>query len=82
MLETRTFQRIGDTKDRHFRGKIIAATNRDLAEQRSAGRFREDLYYRLCADMIRAPSLHERIAECPEELRHLLSFPRAPTRRR
>lgn len=74
VLETRTFQRIGDTTDRHFRGKIIAATNRDLAEERRAGRFRDDFYYRICADVIRTPSLHERITECPDELRHLLLF--------
>ncbi len=74
VLESRRFQRIGDTHDRHFRGKIIAATNRELGDECRAGRFREDFYYRVCADMIRAPSLHERIAECPEELHHLLLF--------
>jgi transcriptional regulator with GAF, ATPase, and Fis domain len=74
VLESRTFQRIGDTKDRLFHGKIIAATNRDLAEDRRAGRFREDLYYRICSDVIRTPSLHERVAACPAELRHMVLF--------
>ena len=42
VLQGRTFQRLGDTKDRQFRGKIIAATNRDLAVEIAAGRFRQD----------------------------------------
>jgi DNA-binding NtrC family response regulator len=37
-----------------------------------AGRFREDFYYRLCADRIRTPSLREQLDECPEDLEHLL----------
>lgn len=52
VLETRTFQRLGDTAERRFRGKVVAATNRDLAREMEAGRFREDFYYRLCADRI------------------------------
>ena len=52
VLQERTFHRIGDTRERRFSGKLIAATNRDLAAEIQAGRFREDLYYRLCADVI------------------------------
>ena len=74
VLETRTFQSIGESKDRHFAGKVIAATNRDLADQRRRGDFRDDLYYRLCADMLTAPSLRERVADSPAELRHLVLF--------
>ncbi len=51
-LQSREFSRIGETQTRKFRGKIIAATNRNLAAEMQAGRFREDFYYRLCADMI------------------------------
>src|SRR5262249_38297977 len=47
VLQTRHFQRAGDNDDRRFRGKIIAATNRDLAAEMQARRFREDFYYRL-----------------------------------
>ncbi len=47
VLQARTFQRLGDTKPLLFRGKIMAATNRDLAREIQAGRFREDFYYRL-----------------------------------
>jgi DNA-binding NtrC family response regulator len=53
---------------------VIAATNRDLGREMREGRFREDLYYRLCADTIVAPSLRERLADSPDELTTLLEF--------
>lgn len=74
VLQSRTFQRLGETKVRRFRGKIIAATNRDLTAAIRAGRFREDFYYRLCSDQIRTPSLHEQVREAPEELGALVNF--------
>ena len=72
VLQTRTFQRLGDTADRAFSGKLIAATNRDLRQALAAGRFREDFYYRLCADLLVTPSLAERLRDTPGELRTLL----------
>ncbi len=74
VLETRTFERLGDTHARHFQGKVIAATNRNLAALMRDGEFREDLYYRLCSDQIITPSLYDQIQESPEELRHLLGY--------
>jgi transcriptional regulator with AAA-type ATPase domain len=74
VLETRTFEALGTTEKRAFRGKVIAATNRDLGREMREGRFREDLYYRLCADTIVAPSLRERLADSPDELTTLLEF--------
>jgi transcriptional regulator with AAA-type ATPase domain len=74
VLETRTFQRLGESRPRRFQGKIVAATNRDLAEQMRAGRFRADLYYRLCSDILVTPSLRERIADSPSELSDLVLF--------
>ncbi len=74
VLQTRTFERLGDTKSRRFEGKVIAATNRDLVREMQAGRFREDLYYRICSDMICTPSLHEQICDHPEELENLTLF--------
>jgi hypothetical protein len=74
VLQTRRFQRLGDTQPRHFKGKIIAATNRDLAAEMAAGRFREDFYYRLCSDMIRTPGLREQLQDSPDELRGLVLF--------
>ncbi|HEX5098900.1 MAG TPA: sigma 54-interacting transcriptional regulator, partial [Polyangiaceae bacterium] len=68
VLQTREFQRLGETKPRLFLGKIVAATHRDLDEGLVSGWFREDLYYRLCADRIQTPSLRERLAADPREL--------------
>jgi len=72
VLQTRVFQRIGDTAPRRFAGKVIAATNRDLDEEIAAGRFRSDLYYRICADLIRTPSLREQLRDAPGDLRTLI----------
>ena len=74
VLQTRTFQRIGDTAEQRFEGKLMAATNRDLAALMADRRFREDLYYRLCSDMITTPSLYELLRERPEELHQLIMF--------
>ncbi len=71
VLQSRTFQRIGESKERLFTGKIIAATNRDLAREMQAGRLRADFYYRLCADIIRTPTLREQFADAPQDLRTL-----------
>lgn len=59
-LETRTIRRIGDTRDRPFDLLLIAATNRGLPELVAAGRFREDLYYRLRVVSIELPPLRQR----------------------
>ncbi len=72
VLQSRMFQRLGDTAERRFSGKVIAATNRNLIAEIDAGRFREDFYYRLCADRITTPTLREQLDESPEDLEHLL----------
>lgn len=74
VLQSRTFQRVGDTDPQPFQGKLIAATNRDLHEEIRAGRFREDFYYRLCADLIHTPSLREQLAKRPDDLETLVSL--------
>ena len=74
VLQTREFSRIGETVPRAFEGKLIAATNRELAAEMRAGRFREDLYYRLCSDLIVTPSLCEQLRDAPGELRNLVRF--------
>jgi transcriptional regulator with AAA-type ATPase domain len=73
-IETRRFSAVGDTTLREFQGKLIAATNRDLRAEIVNGRFREDLYYRLCADLIRTPSLKEQIDAAPAVLRELTLY--------
>lgn len=72
VVQNRVFQRLGDIEDHHFAGKLIAATNQDLSQQMEQGRFRQDLYYRLCSDIIRTPSLREQIEDNPEVLVDLL----------
>ncbi len=74
VLQTRAFQRLGETSQRVFRGKLISATNRDLSEELARGRFREDLYYRICSDRIVTPSLAEQMQGSPEELERLVRF--------
>ncbi len=73
VLQTREFTPLGETALRRFEGKFIAATNRDLAGEMESGRFRKDLYYRLCSDIIETPSLRERIQDDPRELRALIT---------
>jgi transcriptional regulator with AAA-type ATPase domain len=76
VLQERCFLRVGETTDhpREFHGKIIAATNRDLAAAMRAGRFREDFYHRLCDDHIVTPSLAEQLAERPQDLAQMVRF--------
>jgi DNA-binding NtrC family response regulator len=74
VMETRRFSAVGDTVLRDFHGKLIAATNRDLPAEIRAGRFREDLYYRLCADLIQTPSLADQIRDSPQVLSELVHY--------
>ncbi len=74
VIETRTFHPVGDTAGRQFRGKLISATNRDLAALMRQGRFREDLYYRLCSDQISTPPLAEQLADSSGVLRELVTY--------
>lgn len=74
LLQTRSFHRLGETEPRTFHGKIIAATNRNLGDEVQGGRFREDLYYRLCADRIVTPTLREQVRDSPDDLGHLIGY--------
>ena len=68
VLQERTFTPLGGRDKKRFSGRVIAATNQPLDRLRSEGRFREDFFYRLCSDVIRMPTLRERIAESSAEL--------------
>jgi hypothetical protein len=72
VLQSRELQRVGETQVRSFAGKVIAATNRDLEVEMANGRFREDLYYRICADQITTPTLREQLADRPDDMPNLL----------
>jgi DNA-binding NtrC family response regulator len=74
VLQSREFQRVGETNSRSFRGKIVAATNRNLANEIEQKRFRDDLYFRLCADIVHTPTLREQLSESPGDVVTLLSF--------
>ena len=62
-LETKTFRRLGGTRELQVDVRLIAATNHDIVEAVREGRFREDLYYRLNVMALRLPSLRERERE-------------------
>ena len=65
VLEEGRFERLGSTKSLQVNVRIIAATNRDLAQEVAAGRFRKDLYYRLNVFPISIPPLREHSEDVP-----------------
>jgi NtrC-family two-component system response regulator AlgB len=72
LLQERTYERLGDPVERTADVRVIAATNRDLDAEVTAGRFRRDLYERLNFLPVVIPPLRERRADLPVLLRHVL----------
>ena len=70
VLENGEYYRVGETKIRNSRVRIIAATNRDLKDAVRSNRFRQDLYHRLSVLTIHVPPLRERSNDCLYLLRH------------
>ncbi len=73
VIQDRWFCPLGSHEKIRFSGRVIAATNRDIVALRQQGEFRDDLYYRLCSDVIEIPGLQQRIAENSGELRSLIN---------
>ena len=69
-LQERKITRVGDSKEIKVDVRVLAATNKDLREEISAGRFREDLYHRLAVIVVHVPSLNERREDIPLLLEH------------
>jgi DNA-binding NtrC family response regulator len=73
VLQSGEIHPIGARHSREVDVRVIAATNKRLIEEVEAGRFREDLYYRLNVVQVTIPPLRERIADIPALARHLLA---------
>jgi len=73
VLENGHYRRVGGTQEMHGDVRVIAATNKNLEEEQKAGRFREDLYYRLNVVTIALPLLRERLQDLPELVQHFLA---------
>ena len=74
LLQERCYERVGETQTRASNVRILAATNRDLEAEIAAGRFREDLFYRLNVIEVTVPPLRERAADILPLAEHLLQF--------
>jgi len=74
ILESRSFERVGGTEPITVDVRLVAATNRDLMAEVRAGRFREDLYYRLDVLRLHMPALRDRREDIPLLLKYFLDF--------
>ena len=73
-LEEGRFRRVGSTRDRASDVRVIAATNRNLADDVTAGRFRADLFYRLNVISLHVPPLRQRREDIPALVEHFLAL--------
>ncbi len=72
VLQEQVFERVGGTNRVEVDVRVVASSNRDLAAEIAAGRFREDLFYRLSVVPIRVPPLRERREDIPLLVRHFM----------
>lgn len=71
VLQDGVVVRLGDTRERRVAVRVVAATNRDLQKEIAAGRFREDLYHRLCVVSLLLPPLRDRPGDIEAIIAHL-----------
>src|SRR5271166_720051 len=72
VVEEHTYKRVGGNTWKKTNFRLVCATNRDLAEEQSQGRFRRDFYYRIATCICRLPPLRERREDIPQLTRHFL----------
>ncbi|MGD0281167.1 MAG: sigma-54 dependent transcriptional regulator [Dissulfurispiraceae bacterium] len=72
VIETQVFQRVGGSKNIKVDVRIIAATNKDIAEEVRTGNFREDLFFRLNVIPLTLPRLSERLEDIPQLTHHII----------
>lgn len=72
VLEEREFQRVGGNETRSLSARVVAATNRSLADEVKQGRFRDDLFYRLNVLTLQIPPLRERREDIPPLVNHFV----------
>jgi len=72
VLQDGTFQKVGGEETMRVNVRLISATNKDIHQEIAAGRFREDLYYRICVAPLKLPALRDRKSDIPLLARHFL----------
>ncbi len=72
-LQEKTTQRLGSTQSRAWNARVVSASNADLRAQSAAGKFREDLMFRLAGVELALPALRDRIADLPQLVAHFLA---------